>query len=240
MPSLLAACAPGPETDADAYPDATQAAAATEGESLTVRGQIRLPAGASLPAGAQIEVTLVNTLLADTPMAVLARQTLERPSGASSDFALEVPAVMVEEQMIHALSALARDRDGRVLFVTDSAQRVDPALDTRWQLSLVSVAGPDDEDAGTAAIHLDYDCAGRAVHAIYASDRITLSFQDTGQSLLLPAAIAASGARFALDGNEFWSRGNQASLTLAGQRRVTCHELARRSGPEDTADPEPQ
>lgn len=239
LPWLLAACAPGHEAD----PDPAQTLVAADEPMLPVSGQIRLPAGAILPDGADIQVTLVNTLLADTPMAVLARQTLEQPTGSRIGFALEVPADRVEARMIYALSALVRDHGGRVLFVTDFARQVDPRQAEPVVLTLVSVAGPDDADAdggdGSGPIHLDYDCEGRAVHAIYASDRLTLSFPDTGQSLRLPAAISASGARFAIDGNEFWGRGNQASLTLAGQRRVTCHELARSPADRDTDVVEP-
>lgn len=235
LPWLLAACAPGHEAEP------AQATAAADEPMLSVRGQIRLPAGAILPDGADIQVTLVNTLLADTSMAVLARQSLEQPTGSRIAFALEVPAARVEARMIYALSALVRDRGGRVLFVTDFARQVDPGQDEPVTLTLVSVAGPDDADGedGSGPIHLDYDCQGRTVHAIYASDRLTLSFPDTGQSLLLPAAISASGARFAIDGNEFWGRGKQASLTLAGQRRVTCHELARSPDDRDTDTAEP-
>ena len=232
---LLLAC--GRQADPEPVADADAEAAVAADEMLTVRGEIRLPVTAELPPEARIEVTLVTTLLAATPMAVLARQTLDGPTAGTAEFALEVPAVLVEARMIYALSALVRDREGRVLFVSEHGHRVDPATDTAARLPLVSVADSDATDADNAAIHLDYDCDGRAVHAIYASDRITLTFKDTGQSLLLPAAIAASGARYAIDGNEFWNRGTEASLTMAGQRRVTCHEQARWTGPQDAADP---
>lgn len=50
---------------------------------------------------------------------------------------------------------------------------------------------------------------------------ITLMF--SGRRLVLRDATAASGARFADDaGNEFWSRGGNVTLTLAGKDKTSC------------------
>ncbi|HEY0661880.1 MAG TPA: MliC family protein [Lysobacter sp.] len=54
-----------------------------------------------------------------------------------------------------------------------------------------------------------------------ALDAITLTF--SGRRLVLREATAASGARFADEaGNEFWSRGGDVTLTLAGKDKTSC------------------
>ena len=45
----------------------------------------------------------------------------------------------------------------------------------------------------------------------------------TGGPLTLPKVESASGARYAdSQGNEFWSKGDEASVTLAGQHKRNC------------------
>lgn len=65
------------------------------------------------------------------------------------------------------------------------------------------------------------------------ADQATLSA--AGRELLLRHAMSGSGARYADDlGNEFWSKGDSAQLTLAGEERRDC-SLADEPSPWDEA-----
>lgn len=76
---------------------------------------------------------------------------------------------------------------------------------------------------GEAIIESRFRCGELlvAIDDVPAVDHIRLRF--SGQSLTLPAAIAASGARYADDqGNVFWNKGDEATLSLAGQEDREC------------------
>jgi putative lipoprotein len=69
---------------------------------------------------------------------------------------------------------------------------------------------------------------GVATHYLGHAELVELSF--SGRTLVLPIAVAASGARFADDqGNEFTTRGDAASLALAGDPLRECTRSARPS-----------
>ena len=193
-----------------------------------------MPARTQLPPDARIDLTLANSQLADTPAAVLARQTLSATAGSRIDFELPLPTP--DGATTGLLSAQARDGLGRLLYITARPEVVDAAAQVPVRLSLVAVPGAGPDEPGDAASHRAYDCGGHPVHAVFGGERVALALAGSGRSLLLPAAIAASGARYAIDGNEFWSRGSEASFTLAGQRPLHCRELPEAAESADSAD----
>jgi hypothetical protein len=68
----------------------------------------------------------------------------------------------------------------------------------------------------------DYQCAEVAVTAVYHGEGpVDLTF--LGKALSLPHVVSGSGARCTDDkGNEFWSKGEEAMLTIAGQQMRKC------------------
>lgn len=80
--------------------------------------------------------------------------------------------------------------------------------------------------AGVPASHA-YQCGDLAVAATFDGvGAVDLAY--TGGPLTLPQVESASGARYAdQQGNEFWSKGEEASFTLAGQTKRTCIPAAR-------------
>ena len=74
-------------------------------------------------------------------------------------------------------------------------------------------------------------------------ERITASFDNAagkvslsigGEALTLPQAVSGSGARYADEqGNEFWNKGTNATLTRAGKPAVECAETALASPWDD-------
>ena len=72
----------------------------------------------------------------------------------------------------------------------------------------------------------DFLCGDLKVTAVFDGvGAVDLSYQ--GGPLTLPQAQSASGARFADDqGNEFWNKGEEATLTLAGQAKRDCKPAA--------------
>lgn len=79
------------------------------------------------------------------------------------------------------------------------------------------------EPVAENAAPFNFQCGDERIAARFdnVAGNVTLSIG--GQPLVLPQAVAASGARYADDkGNEFWNKGNNATLTLAGKPAVEC------------------
>jgi putative lipoprotein len=91
-------------------------------------------------------------------------------------------------------------------------------------------AGPTPTPEGAPSETFHWQCGelGVASHYLGYADMVELSF--SGRTVVLPMAVAASGARFADDaGNEFWSRGDTASLSLPGEPVRECTRSTRPS-----------
>ena len=85
-------------------------------------------------------------------------------------------------------------------------------------LAFSATAGPAAADA-TAK----YRCEDGAVFVatfITSPGAADLAFSD-GRALALPQALSADGGRYATGNDEFWIKGESASLTLAG-KTTTC------------------
>jgi len=73
-----------------------------------------------------------------------------------------------------------------------------------------------------------YQCGDAVITADFRDSGVELTLGDT--TLRLPQVVAASGARYADDaGNEFWTQGNSALFTQAGQPRRDC-DVSRSGG----------
>ncbi len=89
----------------------------------------------------------------------------------------------------------------------------DPALEAPPELPV--------DSAGTIAAHFRCGDLLLGVDFDNAAETATLSW--SGHRRVLPQAVAASGARYADDaGNEFWNKGDDATLTLAGNAALEC------------------
>lgn len=76
-------------------------------------------------------------------------------------------------------------------------------------------------------------CGEILLSAHYRDEKADLSF--SGRTLQLPIARSASGARYADDkGNELWGKGDEATLTLAGEEKRDC-EITEHVSPWEEA-----
>lgn len=84
-----------------------------------------------------------------------------------------------------------------------------------------------------AASAARWRCGEILLAAGYRDEKADLSF--SGRSLQLPLVRSGSGARYADGkGNEFWSKGDRATLTLAGEEQRDC-EITEHISPWDEA-----
>lgn len=82
------------------------------------------------------------------------------------------------------------------------------------------------ETATDAAAATSWQCGDQRIAARFDKAADTVALDIEGQALALPQAVSASGARYAdAQGNEFWNKGREATLTLAGKPQVHCTQV---------------
>lgn len=226
----LSACQPrdtetarSPAADVPASaPPMTQGAHAING-TATYLERIQVPPGASL------RVQLIDNLLADTPKAVLSEITLKDVAGPPYAFSLPYDPARLRPNGMYGLHAALTGPDGKLWFVSDTRVPVEPARNLPVEIRMVRVSGADAPAATGTDNVTHWQCGEARVGATFeqASERVQLSVN--GRRLTLPLARSASGARYADEaGNEFWTKGDTGTLSLAGEEKREC---TRAEGP---------
>ncbi|MBD9376648.1 YbaY family lipoprotein [Pseudoxanthomonas sp. PXM04] len=224
----LAACQPKPAGDAPATPAATAPAVAA-----TITGAASYRERIAPPPGAVLTVQLIDNQLADTPTAIIASAEIKDAKGPPFAFELPYDAGKLRPNGSYGLHASLRDADGKLWFVTDTRTSVVPGSGQPANLSMIRVGA---EPASAAPLKTQWQCGDQRIAATFdngAADNVTLDVD--GKPLVLPHAVSASGARYADNaGNEFWTKGREGMLTLAGKDKLDCSQTETAS-PWDAA-----
>ncbi|MDR0181691.1 YbaY family lipoprotein [Lysobacter arvi] len=212
--AIVAACQPQGNTTTRPAQPVTQGAHAVTG-TATYRERI-LP-----PPGSTLRVQLLDTLLADTPDAVIADATVKDVAGPPIAFTLPFDPAKLRANGRYGVHATLAGPDGTPMFVSDTRVPVDPAANVPVEIAMVQAGAP---KAAAAPAPTNWQCGDLRVGAAFdtVANRVTLSYG--GRSRTLPLAMSGSGARYADDtGNEFWTKGDSGTLTLDGEK----HECTR-------------
>jgi len=202
------------------------AACATPGGPGQVTGSVTYRERIALPPDAVVRVMLLDVSLLDMPARVLAEHEI-RPSGqVPVPFTLDYDRGEIEPARHYALRATISDAGGRPLWTTATAQPVltDGGPDAA-QLVLERVRGG---AARTGPRVLAYVCDGLEFRVEVTPERALLFLP--GRSLALTAVPAASGAKYADGTTTFWSKADEAMLTVDGAEHTGC-KLERRPLP---------
>jgi uncharacterized lipoprotein YbaY len=177
-----------------------------------------------MPPGASLRVQLIDNRLADTPKAVLSEMTMKDVAGPPYRFTLPYDPSRLRDGGVYGLSAALYGPDGQLWFITHTREPFDPIDGTPVELRMQRVPGPGEAQAGPAAADTTrWNCGDLQIGATFDAVANTTVLALPGRSLSLPHAVSASGARFADSaGNEFWSKGDSAMLTLAGRGKRNC------------------
>ena len=177
------------------------------------------------PPGAVLSVQLVDLQLADTPAAVIVSADFRDLKGPPFAFALPYDPSKLRPNGMYGLHAGVRDAQGRLWFVTDTQVPVTPGTDAPVEFRMVRVTG---EPA--AATSTPWQCGDQRIGARFDTPARGMMLEIDGNTLHLAQAPSASGARYAdAAGNAFWSKGDEATLTLAGRAAVTCRQASQGS-----------
>lgn len=193
LASLLWACQPSP-------PDTWQ----------QVSGEIRLPPKAQLPAQAQLTVILARQAAAGDSPQILAelRQQAQPPYA----FLLQNLSLDPRAHNQYRLHAHISSKEGSLLLRSVEAAVLD-ADNTPVFLALTPVQAP------TPTL-LFYRCEGDGLKVALDGDRATLSIAE--HTYTLTRVPSASGTHYQSDAANFWSKGDEAILTLVGSAQRHC------------------
>jgi putative lipoprotein len=187
------------------------AACASPVGSGSLSGTVSYRERMALPAGAVVRVVLVDVSLVDAPARMIAEQEIRTTSQVPIPFTLAYDASQVDPKHRYGLRASISDVNGRLLWGTTSSHPVFGA-DAPETHALV---------LQRAREVLAYACDGFAFRVEVAADGVRLSLPE-GRSLDLPAVRSASGARYSNGRDTFWSKGDEALLTLDGVEHPGC------------------
>lgn len=166
LASLLAACA------TDNHRDPGDAAAVAIKGKLTYRERI------ALPPDSVARMTVRDTSLADARAPSIAHKTLQLGNQqVPIPFELTVPRVQLQAHRQYSLSATIKDADGRLLWTTNTAHRIDrdKPVNDFGTLRLVQVA------AHNRLTGTQWVVENIADGGIIDSSRVTLNFGPDGQ-----------------------------------------------------------
>ncbi|MBN8887882.1 MAG: YbaY family lipoprotein [Rudaea sp.] len=121
---------------------ATSPSATDNRSAAQIHGSAYYVERIALPPDIALDVQLVNTRLADTPLAVVARQRYEHPQGPPYKFTLDYDPAKLQPNMSYALFATLTDADGHVWFVTDTSVPVTPGSKDTVELRMVRTTPP--------------------------------------------------------------------------------------------------
>lgn len=226
---LPAACQlPSATSEAAPVPAGPQAQASLAGSAHYLE-KIRLP------PGSELRVQLVDSLLADTPQAVLAQQVYTGLSGPPFDFALAYDPARLRERGMYGLHAGLYGPDGELWFVTDTRVPVTPGSRERVEFRMVRVGDAASAAASTTGGEQRWQCGEIGLTTQFAGDGATLRLP--GARYPMSRQRSASGVEYADSaGNGFWMKGDEAMLSLAGQEARDCRRTNRASPWQEARD----
>ncbi|WP_084635451.1 MliC family protein [Pseudoxanthomonas sp. J35] len=84
----------------------------------------------------------------------------------------------------------------------------------------------------TAVVNTHWQCDDQRVAVRFDNAAQTVTVVHDRGEVVLPQEVAASGARYAdTNGNEFWTKGPSATLTLSGTPARECGEIGANATP---------
>ena len=196
---------------------ATTANAPIPTESNFIHGSAFFLERLKLPPGADFTVQLIDNQLADTQQAVLAETTLEDVAGPPYNFSLQFDPAKIRPNGMYGLHASLRGVDGDLLFNTPERVAVTPGDPKVVEFRLFRVSAGDKPAPSADVRRSVWTCGDMTFEAAFdvPGERVDLALPSGKVSL--PLAQSASGARYADHlGNEYWTKGNEATLTRQG------------------------
>lgn len=189
----------------------------------TISGDLYYRERIALPPDARVSVSLEDVSRADTPATTISKIEFVPASQVPIPFSLNYQAADINKNHRYALRAQIRSADDQLLWATvehygvlthDSPKdRVTLNLARADQTRITSTSTGD-------ARRLAYECDELLTLVIVDTKAAVINIK--GENLELKEARSASGARYTNERAEFWSKGDDAFITIDGQSFTNC------------------
>jgi putative lipoprotein len=194
-----------------------------------VQGVIAYPQPVALPQGSMAHVALVEVRGKASESVLMSEETFPVAGRPPIPFALPYPPERIDPARHYALRARITDADGRIFWATP---RPVPVLTHGYPAQaevLVAPAVGSHQTAPPATFY--YECTGLSFTARYDQRGLFLFLPQ--ETVLLPEAPAASGAKYSDGRVTFWSQGEEAIVESGGRAYKDCRNDRRRAVWED-------
>jgi len=199
------------------------AACASPGEPAQLTGSVTYRERIALPPDPLVRVTLLDVSLLDAAERVIAEQEIHPTAQVPIPFALPLDRAAIDPGRRYGVRATIADATGRVLWATAASQPV--LTQGAPDIATVIVQRPRETRAPAGPRVFAYACDGFVFRVEVSRERALLFLP--GRSVTLAAVPAASGAKYADGSTTFWSKGEEASLTLDGVEYAQCRVRPR-------------
>ena len=197
--------------------------AALAGCTNTITGDIYYRERIALPPDARVSVALEDVSRADTPATTISKTEFTPETQVPIPFSLTYKTSDINNNHRYALRAQIRSAENQLLWATVEHYGVLTQDSPKDRVSLqvaradqTSVTNQSSDDARRLAYECDQLLALVVVNANTAMIHVN------GTDLQLQQAPAASGARYTNERAEFWSKGDEATITLDGETFTNC------------------
>lgn len=209
-----------------------ETAASSESEQRavqTIRGEAHFLERIGMPPDTYLVVQLIDLGLSDPGRALIAEQRLVDAGNPPYAFTLEFETARLQAGRHYGLQVSLFGPDDRLQFRTPEAIPLASEQGALDDIRLIrAVGGQPRDDVATARRQQAYQCGDLRIEVSHAeADRLMLTLPD--RDLMLRPAVSASGARFAADGHEFWSRGDSAAHITIDGTVMNCEVTEGRS-----------
>lgn len=192
---------------------------AQEAATLHVEGQAGYSARVALPPDALLVTALTDTA-APVPQVLADARVVVRDAQVPLPFALDVPRGILRDGGAYTLRVAIRSGGVPVWIGPEIA--LDPDAESPVRLGTVELAPYD-----FVAFATEYDCGGEAVRfGVGPGGQARMRLR--GRSVDLEGVPSASGAKYAAPGDAgtvFWSKGDSALVSLAGEELPECGKV---------------
>lgn len=177
-------------------------------EPVVLRGDITYLQRIALPPDATARVVLLDISDTAAKMTTVATQELLEVGQVPIPFELKVPRSAIDPKKTYGLKASIADGNGTVRWAVPELAAVQPLTDSGPIELRVQPTGAAEGTEELARV--SYACDGLRVTATTSPEQTILLLPE--ESLTLPRAKSASGAKYAADGTVFWSKARISAL----------------------------
>lgn len=189
----------------------------------TISGDLYYRERIALPPDARVSVSLEDVSRADTPATTISKVEFTPDTQVPIPFSLNYKTSDINNKHRYALRAQIHSADNQLLWATVDHYGVlthdSPKDQVSLNLARADQASVTKTSTGDAR-RLAYECDELLVLVIVDANTAVINFK--GANLELAQSPAASGARYTNEQAEFWSKGDDASITVNGQPLTNC------------------